>query len=569
MPPAFVRRPDPHVYAIAAVLGAAALVLYLQQRTVADARAQTAVVLHEIAEQTAHAVVADVRSTLDGPVFDTLTAVNHPQIRESRLDLLAAEYREGLDAYPHVERFFVWTEQTDVDVPGEVLFLGKGHENTRAHAPGVPAPFERDAELGREIFALAQRSAPSQQIYAARAHMGPDGVHDVFLRLFWTDARRDRFFAVLGFVVDRARVRQSFIPELHRRRLEHLLKLRGENLPFELRVRDERGEVVWGPQNEQPLAAKVAMPMLFYPAQTMGSRLATAIEPVSWTVEVSPAHADQLLAVTPRAYWLPVLSVLLMLVAIVVTLRAARRAASVARMQSEFVSHVSHQLKTPLSLISAATETVELDRVQSPEKVAQYLGIIRNEVSRLSALVHRILEFSSVQGRQLEMERVDVATLARGAVEAFEASLAGRRFAFRYEQDGPSVTVDADPAALEQVLANLLDNAVKYSGDARTITVRVGRYASGATIDVIDSGIGVAASDRTRIFERFYRGGGEAHHRHGFGLGLAIARDLVEAHRGRLDLRESGPHGSTFRIWLPASQRFVAAAARSALEYTP
>src|SRR3954447_12019203 len=107
------RRPDPYVYAIAAVVCAAGLVLYLQQRALVEQRTQTAVVLHEIAEQTAQAVVAEVRSTLEGPVFDTLTAVNHPQIRESRLDLLATEYKAGLGAYPQVERFFVWTEQTD------------------------------------------------------------------------------------------------------------------------------------------------------------------------------------------------------------------------------------------------------------------------------------------------------------------------------------------------------------------------------------------------------------------------------------------------------------------------
>ncbi|MGE3957045.1 MAG: sensor histidine kinase [Vicinamibacterales bacterium] len=568
MPPAFSsRRPDPHLFAIAAVVAAAVLVLYLQQRTVADARSQTAVVLHEIAEQTAHAVAAELRGTLEGPVFDTLTAVNHPQIRDTRLDLLAEAYGQGLDTYPHVERFFVWTEQTDRATPGEVLFLGHDHRGGAARL-GSTRTFSRDPELGTEILDLARASAPSQQIYAARAGMGAGGTHDVFIRLFWTDARRDRYFAVLGFVVDRASVRESFLGALYARRLERLLALRGKDLPFELRVRDEDDVVIWGPAGEQPLAAKVTVPMLFYPAQTVGSRLASAIVPPTWTVEVSPAHADQLLAVTPRAYWLPILSVLLMVVAVIVTLRAARRAAVVARVQAEFVSHVSHQLKTPLSLISAATETVELDRVQSPEKVAQYLGIIKTEVSRLSALVHRILEFSSVERRRLEFERVDLGSLVRGAVDAFQTSLAGQHFTFRYEQEGPPPAVDADPAAIEQALANLIDNAVKYSGEARTVVVRVGRRSGGAVVDVVDAGIGIRPEDRPRLFERFFRGGGEAQRRHGFGLGLAIARELVEAHRGHVALEQSGAHGSTFRIWLPA-QRGLVAAARTALEYSP
>lgn len=548
-----LRRSDPYVYAIAAVVCAAALVLYLQQRTIADQREQTAVVLHEIAEQTAHAVVTTLRNTLEGPVFDTLTAVNHPQIRDSRLDLLLPEYRAGLASYPHIERFFVWTEQTDLAVPGEVLFFGPDHGSTTEGPPPVPPEFRRDPTLGRQVFALARRHAPSQQIYAAEARLGADANHDVFLRLFWTDARRDHFFAVIGFVVDRTRMRETLIPELHRRDLAQLLTLRGKDLPFELRVIDERGAVVWGSPQEQPLAARVLLPMAFYPAQTLGPRLASGIEPMNWTVEVSPAHADQLLAGASHGYWLPGLSIMLMLVAITVTIHAGRRAARVARMQSEFVSHVSHQLKTPLSLISAATETVELDRVQSPEKLAQYLGIIRGEVTRLSSLVHGVLEFSSLQQRQLEFDDVDLAALVRETVDAFQGGLAGRHFTFTCVQDGPAPALHADPAALEQVLANLLDNAVKYSGDVREVTVRVGWSGAQAVVDVSDRGIGVPPADRAHIFETFYRGSGEAHHRRGFGLGLAIARDLMDAHGGQLELLQSSTRGSTFRLSFPSA----------------
>jgi signal transduction histidine kinase len=548
------RRSDPNVYAIAAVLAAAALMLYLQQRTVADRREQTSIVLHEIAEQTARAIVADVRETLDGPVFDTLTAVNHPQIRDSRLDLLAAEYKTGLNDYPHVERFFVWTEQTDGDVPGEVLFLGSGHEDTADAPRTIPSDFDRDAGLGREIFQLAKRVAPSQQIYAAFAGVGEAEGHDVFLRLFWTDARRDRFFAVTGFVVDQPRVRASLFPELHRRSLEQILKVRGDELPFDLRVSDEQGHVVWGPASEQPLAARASLPMVFYPAQTLGSRLARTVTPVTWTVEVSPARAGELLATTGQGYWLPLLSIALMLVAMSVTIHAGRRAARIAEMQAEFVAHVSHELKTPLSLISAATETVQLDRVQSPEKLAQYLGIIRGEVHRLSSLVQRVLEFSTIR-RRLEFERVDLGALARETVDAFRASLEGQQFTFHYVQDGPSPELDADPAALEQALANLLDNSVKYSGPSKEVTVRVGIAGSTASIDVIDRGIGIPAEDRSRIFEKFYRGSSAAHSRRGFGLGLAITRELIAAHRGRVELVASSPSGSTFRISLPGATR--------------
>jgi signal transduction histidine kinase len=571
MPFAFSHRHrfDPQLYAIAAILGAAALVLYLEQRAAGEVRSQTALVLREIAEQTAQAVAADIRHTLEGPVFDTLSAVNHPQIRDSRLDLLAAEYESGLAAYPQVERFFVWTEQTNAVVPAEALFFGSAHPAGPARsaaispvqlAQGIPTGFARDPELGRRVLRLARRSAPAQQIYAAYGGVDADEEHDAFLRLFWTDARRDRFFAVIGFIVDRRRVHDTLIPELHRRRLDRILKVRGDDLPFDLRVTDERGRTVWGPTSPQPLASRVALPMAFYPEASLGPRLASAIAPVNWTIEVSPVHVDQMLNVAAHGYWLPALSIALMLVALTFTIQAGRRAAAVARMQADFVSHVSHQLKTPLSLLSAATETVALDRVKSPEKLAQYLGIIRTEVGRLSSLVQRILEFSSVQQRRpLEFDIVNLSTLVHETVDAFQASLSGQHFAFRVVEDHgreePPPMVEADPAALEQVLANLLDNAVKYSGEVKAVTVRVGWTGTEATVDVIDAGIGVSTADRGRIFEKFYRGSGEAHHRQGFGLGLAIAQELMAAHRGRIELCASAAPGSTFRITLPAIAR--------------
>jgi two-component system, OmpR family, phosphate regulon sensor histidine kinase PhoR len=345
--------------------------------------------------------------------------------------------------------------------------------------------------------------------------------------------------------------------------------VRGDDLRFELRVSDERGRTVWGPQSARPPAARLALPMMFYPPEALGPHLVQGIEPVNWTIEVSPAHADQMLGVGAHGYWLPGISLLLMLIALIFTVQAGRRAAATARMQADFVSHVSHQLKTPLSLLSAATETVELDRVKSPEKLAQYLAIIRTEVGRLASLVQRILEFSSVQQRQrLEFDTVDLASLVRETVEAFQASLGGRHFTFRVEHDGPAPFLEADSAALEQVLANLLDNAVKYSGAVKEVTVRVGWSGAHAIVDVIDSGIGVAPADRRRIFDKFYRGSGEVHHRPGFGLGLSIAQELVGAHRGRIELQSTAGTGSTFRIILPAIAVETRAARRAALELT-
>jgi signal transduction histidine kinase len=145
---------------------------------------------------------------------------------------------------------------------------------------------------------------------------------------------------------------------------------------------------------------------------------------------------------------------------------------------------------------------------------------------------------------------VRLGPLVRETVESFATALADTGYRIAVEARADPVVM-ADPAALEQVLVNLLDNAVKYSGDTRSITVRVAASASHATIDVVDRGIGIEAGEQARIFERFYRGEGAALDRRGFGLGLAIARELVAGQQGSIDVTSTPGRGSTFSVRLP------------------
>lgn len=538
------------VVALLVTLVAAGLVLFYQYRALTALESETRVVLRQISEQTANDVVFEIRRTLDGPVFDTLLAVTHPELRAGRLDLVAQHYQRGLELYPQVERFFVWSKETEAVAPTEAIFFGRRDDSESGSLDvGGGTGFTRDHALGRTIIDIARRSISSQLIYAAEE---VEGDRQVFLRLYWTDARRIAYYAVLGFVVSPARL-PSMFNVLHERSLAELLKRRGGDVPLALRVTDERGAVVYGTADAQPAAASVTVPMSFYPLARIESRLvADSMRPEVWRVEVSPPDPKTRLT---QGYWPTVASVVLMLVAFGLTVQANRRAADLARMQADFIAHASHQLKTPLSLISAATETVEMEHVRTPEKLVQYLGIIRGEATRLSGLVQRILEFSRLQQPpSLEFEIVDLGPLVQETVEAFERSLAARQFTFLFEQVGPSPWVSADPAALEQVVANLLDNAVKYSAGARDVRVRVASTDNEASIEVIDYGPGIPRPERSRIFEKFYRGSAASMHVNGFGLGLAIVRELVLAHHGRVEV-ESAPHaGSTFRIVLPAER---------------
>lgn len=552
-----VPRSRPLVLAIVATFCAAALVLFVQHRTLTTLDSQTRTILGQVAQQTAGDIVFEARRALDGPVFDTLTAVNHPELRAGRLDLVAEEFGAALVDYPHVERFFVWTADTERVAPGEVLFRGResaleniGKVSVRA-VPDLPAvSLERDPSLGRAIVELAHRYMPEQRIYATGE--GLAGGRQALLRLFWTDARRVDYFAIMGYVVDPATSGRRLFESLHERSVAALLGQRGGDVPLGYRVVDDHGVTVFGSAADRQDASTAAMPMLFYPVDRINTRLSGALQPRPWRVEVSATPPNGFAAIS-RGYWPTILSLVLMLVALGLTSLANRRASELTRMQADFISHVTHQLKTPLSLLSAASETVSMDRARSPEKLAQYIGIINGEVAHLSALVQRILEYSQLQERRgFEFEAVDLRALVLETVAAFERSLAGRQFRFPVEEIGPPPSVMADPAALEQILVNLLDNAVKYGGEDKLVRVRLLSSANAAIIEVIDHGIGIPPEEHERIFDRFHRAAGRPPNRQGFGLGLSIVQELAKAHGGSVEVESAVGKGSTFRVVLPA-----------------
>jgi signal transduction histidine kinase len=562
------RRPEPVLVVIAALLSASILVVYLQHRAIASLRRQAEMVVQGVSDSAATAVAAEIRRVLSGPV-EVLNVVNQPQLNEGRLDLVAAAFAHGLDDYPQVVRFFVWDAPTDALAPDEVVF------HDRIHAPPPPrlsepagdrrlADFHREPALGRVLYAKARAELRSQRNYAA-VDAVVDGV-PLFsvVRMFWANPRRDRPFTMLGFVVNLEDVRGRLFAELHKDRLAPLLAGRHE---LKLKILDDAGQAIFA--SGQPLArlsASASFPLQFYP-NSIKIRMTPTPPPAVWQIVVGPSDDPPLAMFSAtQAYWLSALSIALIVIALAFAVQGHARAKELARMQSDFISHVSHQLKTPLSLLSAVVETMGLERVRSPQKLARYLDTVREQTSRLTALVERILEFSRVETRRrrYEFEEIDLGQLVRETVDAFQQSLELEGFDVRVVAAGPSPILRADAVALEQALVNLLDNAVKYSGQHKRIRVHVGQSATEAVVSVADGGIGITPQDQPHIFERFFRGSGAALNRSGFGLGLAITAELVAAHGGRVVVESEPGHGSTFTIRLPRASTLTDWLSRSA-----
>lgn len=254
-----------------------------------------------------------------------------------------------------------------------------------------------------------------------------------------------------------------------------------------------------------------------------------------------------------------VFSALILLGGIVLTLRSASRAMRLSQMKADFVSNVSHELRTPLASIRVFGEFLKMGRVKDSAKIQEYGEYIETESRRLTQLINNILDFSKIESGQktYHFEPADVEAVVAETLKTFAVRLEQSGFAIALEspaQPLPCAVIDAD--AVAQAFINLLDNAVKYSGEARHINVKLAQQDGFVTIAVTDFGIGIATSERSKVFEKFYRvSTGLVHDVKGSGLGLSIVKHVIEAHQGKVTVESELGKGSTFTIWLPASEQ--------------
>jgi len=233
--------------------------------------------------------------------------------------------------------------------------------------------------------------------------------------------------------------------------------------------------------------------------------------------------------------------------------RLMRREAEMAQLKSDFVANVSHDLKTPLSVIRMFGETLEMGRVPDDTRRQEYYRVITRESERLCRLIDNVLDFSRIERgrRTYDLVPTAVESLVRETLETFVYPLAQQGFKIetRLAPDLPEIPLDRD--AVGQALANLIDNAIKYSGDRRSVVVEAAIQDGRLAITVADEGIGIHPEEQAKIFEKFYRvGRSETQGRRGSGVGLALVRHVAEAHGGRVTVESRPGAGSRFTLWL-------------------
>lgn len=275
----------------------------------------------------------------------------------------------------------------------------------------------------------------------------------------------------------------------------------------------------------------------------------------AWRLQVAPTAAPLLEAKGRSSrfnqFALIALCLAIILLAVLVTVYVADKERRLATLKSEFIANVTHELKTPLSVIRMFAEMLLTQRVSSDKKRDEYLNIICTESERLSNLIQNVLDFAALEGgkQRYAMQDSDIGELVGRAIEAF-------RYRMEREGSGLNLTVSGEPPlgrvdeqSILLAVINLLDNAVKY-GAGTPVEVTVAASVDEITISVRDHGAGIPKADLKRVFDRFYRTGSDTTVR-GSGIGLSLVKQIAEAHHGRAWADNAPEGGAVVSITIP------------------
>jgi signal transduction histidine kinase len=255
-------------------------------------------------------------------------------------------------------------------------------------------------------------------------------------------------------------------------------------------------------------------------------------------------------------FWTIITLVVVLTFGAILIVRTIGREMDVLRLKSDFVASVSHEFKTPLTSMRALLERLQEGKVSDPGRMNEYFSQISRNTDQLNRLVKNLLDFSKIEEgrREYRFAPTDVVELVTDQIAEFKRNDLGPGIELRLRTDPDVPRISIDREAVSQAVANLLDNAVKFSPGNEAIDVHVGRSGGYVFIEVSDKGIGIPQDELGRVFEKFYQGKNAVKlSARGTGLGLTLVKHTAEAHGGEVSVKSQVGEGSTFRLAFPIS----------------
>jgi two-component system, OmpR family, phosphate regulon sensor histidine kinase PhoR len=337
-------------------------------------------------------------------------------------------------------------------------------------------------------------------------------------------------------------------PETLKIILNHELKNHGIDLPFEYAVRKYNAKYVLKSENFDLTNTNSKI----YYSQLFPEDILT--EP-SYLVTYFPSEKHFIF----KSVWFMSVSSLLLSLAILFTfsftLVIIFKQKKLSEIKNDFINNMTHELKTPISTISLASQMLKDDSIPKETKNIDYISkVIDDESKRLGYQVEKVLQMAIFDKGKLhfKIKELDINQLIEKVITNFTIQLKNKNGEIEQHLDAEDSIVMVDEVHFTNVIFNLLDNAVKYTNSNPLIIVETKNVASGISISVKDNGIGISKENQKRIFEKFYRvSTGNVHNVKGFGLGLSYVKKIVEEHHGKIQLESEINRGTCFTIFMP------------------
>jgi len=537
------------------VVAAVTLIIGLGYRAVVEWRNSSALLAERQAGKAADLMLEAFTRDMSGVQHTVLTSPQLMQFAFERPHEIADIVASAFARYLYPETFFVWKDGHAVD---ETVFFYRQDRRppwalATANQVAFPVVVVRDPKLPESIF---------KQIFldAARARrlsafeMSIEGTpYQVVALLSYNDLYRDHLSGVVGFIVNLPWAKAHYFPELARQAWDSVA---GSDANLALSLTDGQGDLIVGApiDPEAHLTQRTHLRPLFFDPDFEPSP-PRAVSRDQWTLTVSASNDPVLrgdIVMARRVVGVGALSALCLILGLILVLYASRARAELTRMRSDFVSAVTHELKTPIATIKAAAETLSKDRLTGMS--FQTCGrIVMMEASHLSHLVDNLLAYSRIAdvADTYTFEPLAVDALFNDVQQATEGQLDQRGFELSMTIAPGVPNIRADRSSLRLLFVNLVDNAMKYSGAKRHVLLHARREGSMVKIDVTDSGVGIPAAEIPLVTQKFVRGRQVA--TGGSGLGLAIATRIAEDHGGALAIASVVGTGTTVTVTLPVA----------------
>ena len=551
-----MRRYSFHILA-GALIATTILLMWFGYRATSEWRRSTEQVVERRTVNVMYLLMAALNRDMRGVQNQVLPQLD-PLNNNSDADL-GDEVAKAFSRFPYPESFFSWRAGEN----------GKGVLSVFNRADRPPPWYHGDVEAAEfpatvlknppelsELVRLVEGQASLRTRFVVFEMAIKGEPYQVIARPVYVPPSRTRLHSIVGVTINVNWVKAHYFTDL----LAEFARTVDARHSL-LEIIDETGKLI--ATNRPPVndaagsdgpVRERKFPLLFFDPGLRATAPPDALPVRNWTARAQIIGDESMLAATTgtrRTFLLISIAAGATIVALLLTVHAARSAALLATMKSEFVSAVTHELKTPLSSIRLVSETLAKGRFRSPEKVSEYAALLLNDVGRLGRTVDNLLTVSRVQDidRFYTFESVDPGTLLEDALHSFDAYLKEQGFEVNVDIPAPLPAVSADRIAIGQVLENVLDNAIRYSNGTRHLTISASASTASVSLKIADKGQGIPPEEVPHVFEKFYRGHGASPG--GSGLGLAIAQRIMKDHHGEIRLESVPGEGTVAEIVLP------------------